>query len=71
MNHPTTLELLGPVDLGRDEDWTHIGFRGQGVALCGEACSEDIGPVSDGIPGRPCPDCLRIARGMGFPINPR
>lgn len=65
MSKPTTFEMLGPVDLGRDEDWVHIGEPESATALCGEVCDEDLGPISGGIPGRPCPDCLRIARGMG------
>lgn len=65
MTKPVTFELLGPVDLGPEGDWIHLGFKGVHVALCGEATEADV-DISGGIPGRCCPDCERIARERGL-----
>ena len=63
MTKTVTFELLGPVDLGRDEDWWHIGIGLDMRSLCGHIAKEIL---PDDCPGRCCPDCVRIARSRGL-----
>lgn len=60
-----TKENLGPVELGKDEDWTHIRRRNpdgtvSDIAYCGEDRSNH--PYGPGPYNRYCPDCVRIRR---------
>lgn len=62
-----TQEKLGPLDLGPERKWLHLGPHNPGapagVAFCGEVCRVRIG-LSRGVTPQHCPDCVRISRSL-------